>query len=204
MVEGGRHQSVSCPFDPLSVAEAAIQTKAVIVDRAAPSAFYLHPDPSPYNSPMEKWLSRWYVRWYVYRQLKRLHRESAMPEKSSGDGSEPLASRNHAWGFYGTIGHHADPETAWELALSHITEATGCDPQEVRAFLDSRHGRHFADDVVNGLLTGSDLSTAVSAAIAQWMRWRITRHTSRKQGIPRGLPYLTGMVVQCGIEDDQP
>lgn len=126
-----------------------------------------------------------------------------MPEKKREEASEPLASRNHTWGFYGTIGHHVSPEIAWRTALRQITEATGCDPQEVRAFLDSRYGRHFADDVLNVLSDTGDLVSAVSDAIARWMDWRIARRVSRKQGIPRGLPYLTGMVIHCSIEDDQ-
>jgi len=34
------------------------------------------------------------------------------------------------------------------------------------------------------------------------MAWTIDRHTSRNYGIPRGLPYLTGFVIHCGIFDE--
>ena len=52
-------------------------------------------------------------------------------------------SQNTAWGFYGTISSHADPDEAWPLAMTAIGTATGCPGEAVRDFLDSRHGRHF-------------------------------------------------------------
>ena len=72
----------------------------------------------------------------------------------------------------------------------------------MRDFLDSRHGRHFADDVANGLWKGETLKAAIDAAIARWMGWRIDRKTSRDEGIPRGLPYLTGWVTHFQILDE--
>jgi hypothetical protein len=70
----------------------------------------------------------------------------------------------------------------------------------VRAFLDSRHGRHFADDVRNELDAGRPLAEAIDAATQRWMGWTIGRQTSKDYGIPKGLPYLTGFVVQAAIE----
>lgn len=101
------------------------------------------------------------------------------------------ASRNEAWGFFGTIAHHADPATARDIALPAIAAATGCPETAVRDFLDSTHGRHFADEVANGLFKGLALPAAIAAAIDRWMGWRIDRATERETGIPHGLPYLT-------------
>jgi hypothetical protein len=40
----------------------------------------------------------------------------------------------------------------------------------------------------------------LGAVIAQWMGWTtISRHISRETGIPRGLPYLTGFVINEGL-----
>jgi hypothetical protein len=75
-------------------------------------------------------------------------------------------------------------------------------PEGVRDFLDSRHGRHFADEVTNGLCRGAPLAAAIDAAVARWMGWRITRCISRDDGIPRGLPYLTGWVAHFQIFDE--
>lgn len=111
-------------------------------------------------------------------------------------------SKNQSWGFIGTLAHHADAEAAWPLAMTAIVDATGCSLDEVRAFLDSRHGRHFADDVVNALLEPRPLADAIAVATAKWMAWRIRRATAINTGIPKGLPYLTGFVMHAAIEAD--
>ena len=109
-------------------------------------------------------------------------------------------TQNDAWGFYGTMNEQAD--AAWPLAMTAISDAT-CQPLElVRAFLDSRHGRHFADDVQNGLFAGATLSDAIEQATQRWMGWTIGRSTSKEYGIPKGLPYLTGFVIHCEIVEE--
>jgi hypothetical protein len=110
------------------------------------------------------------------------------------------ATQNQAWGFWGTMDTHA--EAAWPLAMTCIASATSEPLESVRAFLDSRHGRHYADDVQNGLAAGKTLQDAISAATSQWMAWTIDHHTSKDYGIPRGLPYLTGFVIHCAIVAD--
>lgn len=110
------------------------------------------------------------------------------------------ASQNEAWGFFGSLDDQAN--AAWPLAMIAIAEATGEPLDSVRLFLDSRHGRHFADDVRNRMLEGLALAEAIGAATRQWMRWTIGRQTSRDYGIPKGLPYLTGFVIHCAIEDE--
>ena len=69
----------------------------------------------------------------------------------------------------------------------------------VRDFLDSRHGRHFADDVHNGIHAGLDLTEAIEAAITRWMGWTINRETSREIAMPKGLPYLKGFVLYFSL-----
>ena len=111
------------------------------------------------------------------------------------------ATQNTDWGFWGTMNEHA--ETAWPQAMTAISNATGQPLESVRIFLDSRHGRHFADDVQNGLFDGKTLPDAVNAATGRWMGWTIGRQTSKDYGIPHGLPYLTGFVIHCEICDEQ-
>ena len=108
-----------------------------------------------------------------------------------------LPTRNEAWGFWGTMGERA--AAAWPIAFAAIHDATGADADSVRAFLDSRHGRHFADQVGNHLHAGASLPDAIARATATWMGWRIGRRVSRKTGIPAGLPYLAGFVLSEGI-----
>jgi hypothetical protein len=110
------------------------------------------------------------------------------------------ATQNEAWGFWGTMNN--DAQAAWPTAMTAISDAT-CQPLEsVRAFLDSRHGRHFADDVLNELHAGANLRDAIHTATQRWMGWTIGRQTSKEYGIPKGLPYLTGFVIHCEIVEE--
>lgn len=108
--------------------------------------------------------------------------------------TEILPTENEGWGFFGTISRDAEPKAAWAAAFAAVAKATCSAPDEVRAFLDGRSGRHFADDVANGLVDGLTLQGAIDAAVERWMGWTIGRRTERETGIPRGLPYLTGFV----------
>ena len=103
------------------------------------------------------------------------------------------------FGFFGTMGEQA--EAAWPLAMTAISDATYQPLESVRTFLDSRHGRHFADDVQNGLYAGATLADAINAAMQRWMGWTIGRSTSKQYGIPKGMPYLTGFVIHCEITE---
>jgi hypothetical protein len=112
-----------------------------------------------------------------------------------------------SWGFFGTIGRiendpAADADKAWDIASRRIGEATEGSPEGVRDFLDSRYGRHFADDFAGKLWKRETLQVAIDAAITRWMGWRIDCKTSREEGIPAGLPYLTGWVTQFQILDE--
>lgn len=111
-----------------------------------------------------------------------------------------LTTNNEAWGFYGTIRSHANPDEAWALAMQAIGFETGCPENAVRDFLDSRFGRHFADGVANQLSYGITLRGAIKYAVGQWMSWKTNRATKHEYGIPAGLPYLTGFVAHCEIE----
>jgi len=109
-------------------------------------------------------------------------------------------TQNEGWGFFGAM--REDAQIAWPLAMTAISKATGESMDSVRLFLDSRHGRHFGDDVQNGLFRGLPLKEAINAATQQWMQWRIGRKTSKHYGIPSDLPYLSGFVIHCDICDE--
>ena len=106
-----------------------------------------------------------------------------------------LPTANEAWGFFGTTGGFTGAQAAWALAFPAVAKATGGSAEGVRDFLDSRHGRHFADDVHNGVHAGLDLTAAIETAITRWMGWTINRETAREISMPRGLPYLKGFVL---------
>jgi hypothetical protein len=105
-----------------------------------------------------------------------------------------LSTANEAWGFFGTAGGFTDAQAAWAIAFPAVAKATSGSAEGVRDFLDSRHGRHFADDVHNGIHAGLAIEAAIDAAITRWMNWKIDRTTTREHGIPKGLSYLTGFV----------
>jgi len=111
------------------------------------------------------------------------------------------ATQNEGWGFWGTMGGHAS--VAWPLAMQAIAAATGEDFDNVRVFLDSRFGRHYADEVQDGLYTGKPMKEAIDAATQKWMGWTIGSRTSKDYGIPRGMAYLTGFVIHCAIIEEQ-
>ncbi len=106
-----------------------------------------------------------------------------------------LPTRNQPWGFFGTVEMTgADPIPAWNAASAMIGAGTAVTPEAIRDVLDSRLGRYFADDVASELADTGKFEDAVAAAIAHWQGWRISLRTSRNEGIPAGLPYLTGWV----------
>ena len=108
--------------------------------------------------------------------------------------------RINTWGFWGTMNDNA--AAAWPIAMTAISDTTYQPLESVRLFLDSRHGRHFADDVLNEMLRGQKIQQAIDAAVTRWMGWTIGRQTSKQYGIPRGLPYLTGFVIHCEIVEE--
>ena len=119
-----------------------------------------------------------------------------------------LPSRNEDFGFFRslTVCPQRDRRSAevWALASTLIAAAIRADSEDemigIRDFLDSRMGRHFADDVV-GNMTGCniELEPAIASAIRRWQDWRISRQIERDEGIPSGLPYLTGWVQHFAI-----
>jgi len=119
-----------------------------------------------------------------------------------------LPSRNKDYGFFRTmtVCPLRDRRSAevWALASTMIAAAIRADSEDemigIRDFLDSNMGRHFADDVV-GNMVGCNiaLETAITSTIRRSQDWRISRQTGREEGIPAGLPYLTGWVQHFAV-----
>ena len=121
-------------------------------------------------------------------------------EKTMTTTTQIPASQNEAWGFWGTMNDNA--AAAWPIAMTAISDTTYQPLESVRLFLDSRHGRHFADDVLNEMLRGQKIQQAIDVAVTRWIGWTIGRQTSKDHGIPKGLPYLTGFVIHCEVTDE--
>ena len=119
-----------------------------------------------------------------------------------------LPSRNTDHGFFATITvcplRDRRSAEVWTRASRVIAEVIRAESEDemvgIRDFLDSRMGRQFADDVV-GNMTGCnvEIEPAIASAIRRWQDWRISRQTERCDGIPAGLPYLTGWVQHFAV-----
>lgn len=109
-------------------------------------------------------------------------------------------SQNEGWGFYGTMKAYAT--AAWPLAMLAIRQATEESLEDVRAFMDSRHGRYFGDSVLNAMHQGLPLQDAIDSAVREWMGFRITKRSAALYGMPAGMPYLLAWVIQEGIHAD--
>lgn len=119
-----------------------------------------------------------------------------------------LPSQNEDHGFFQTLTNcpQRDRRSAevWTLASRLIAAAISAETEDemigIRDFLDSRMGRHFADDVVGNIIgCNIDCETAITSAICRWQDWRISKRTAREEGIPAGLPYLTGWVQHYAV-----
>jgi hypothetical protein len=96
-------------------------------------------------------------------------------------------TENPEWGFYGTMAQtgHPAPAEAFDTAVKRISAATGEDPLHVARFLDSRRGRHFADDVHGFTNKGLSFEASLGATIGRYLSWN-----SRAAGID----YLTNAI----------
>jgi len=119
-----------------------------------------------------------------------------------------LPSRNKDHGFFRTLTvcpqRDRRSDEVWALASTLIAQTIRARSEEemigIRDFLDSRMGRYFADDVVGNMTgCGIDSETAIKSSIRIWQDWRISRQLERCEGIPAGLPYLTGWVLHFAI-----
>lgn len=111
---------------------------------------------------------------------------------------ETIKSENEGYGFYGTMTLDGCADKAWDVAMTALTTETGAEPAQVRAFLDSSFGRHFADDV-HCALQHTSLERAVAVAIDRWQGWTLSRRTRRELGIPTPMRYLDGMVYAAAV-----
>lgn len=106
---------------------------------------------------------------------------------------QSLPTQNPVYGFWGAMDNIGQPAAAaWEIAFQQISAETVASAEAVQAFLDSRFGRHFADEVANHLVRQVSLEAAVRASINTHLSWTIDHRTARQHGIPSGLSYLHG------------
>ncbi|MBO6886303.1 MAG: hypothetical protein JJ869_22400, partial [Marivita sp.] len=90
-----------------------------------------------------------------------------------------LTSRNTAYGFYGTVTtcprRDCTSDTLWTRASTLIAEAVNAQGEAemigIRDFLDSKMGRHFADEVIDALRSRqTNTKAAPEPTIDTWQR----------------------------------
>ncbi|MCF7995280.1 MAG: hypothetical protein K9L88_10625 [Chromatiaceae bacterium] len=115
-------------------------------------------------------------------------------------------TENPDYGFHGTMATIGqDAAEAFDLAAREIGKVAMVDGIDAASWLDTRHGRHFGDDVANFLAAGSELPTAIHQAVGRWLSWNISARSAEHDGLPEpavGLPYLVGHVVNHAIEQE--
>jgi hypothetical protein len=88
-----------------------------------------------------------------------------------------LRTANPDWGFWGTsVRNGYDAALAWEAASDALATAFDLTPAEIRDLLDSRFGRHLADDlsfIPGGPASREAIEEHIMArlAVRSWRRW---------------------------------
>lgn len=108
-------------------------------------------------------------------------------------------TQNETYGFYGTCSiADLNASALWRIAIKQIHQATEEHPEDIATFLDSRHGRHFADDVVCRMKSGQTTHTAISETVQKWQTWQLG-NTVKGMGLPRNTPYLNGLIMMLSV-----
>jgi len=90
-------------------------------------------------------------------------------------------TRNEGYGFWGTVSIEKPDEVEkfWDLAIQMVADEAAVDAPMARRFLDSGHGRHFADVVLDRY--EADARAAIRAAI-QHLDVTHSRRTGTRTG----------------------
>jgi len=88
----------------------------------------------------------------------------------------PIPTENKEWGFWGTsVGNGYDAELTWDTASRFLHEHFDLTPEQARAVLDNRFGRHLADD-----LSFIEGGPATAEAITNHLARRVNQDGWRK------------------------
>ena len=114
-----------------------------------------------------------------------------------------LSTQNETHGFWGTMGGHAS--VAWPIAMTQVAQATNEPFESIRAFLDSKQGRHFADSVQDGLASSLAINDAVAQAIVATAAFRRKVHQWWADGFDLLVtPTLATLPIPIGAIRNNP
>lgn len=125
-----------------------------------------------------------------------LHRRFVVDDDGSSTPEDELEPHNLHGGFWARMRSAAS--VAWNIASARIAERTRGRPAAIRAFLDSVHGASFARDVQFARARGASLPVAIEDVVEYWMARPVDSDATRRYRIPRGMPFLAGMVEHYG------
>lgn len=110
---------------------------------------------------------------------------------------------NEHYGFYGTFSlyNNGTAATAWDSAVKKLEAATGHEQENIGAWLDTRTGRHFADQVISNVKMGSELNAAIDKTIEKWNKFHQNPH-HRNNGAPACATYLQADIALIAMEFD--
>lgn len=95
-----------------------------------------------------------------------------------------------------------DADTAYRIAVTEITAASGLSSGEIEVWLSSYSGRLFGSEVLLYIGAGSDfeVQTAVRQVMRKWL-WRRASMKQQELGAPEDTSYLMASVLleQFGI-----
>lgn len=91
-----------------------------------------------------------------------------------------VKTSNKAWGFYGTYKschETSDRDTARAYAAAHgaVMTVLGMDAAETKEWLDSRNGRHLADQVAKGKAADDTVAYVTKHAASIKKEWAKSR-----------------------------
>ena len=87
-----------------------------------------------------------------------------------------LATQNKEWGFWGTASNYTGKDhmqQLWEVAFKIVQEKAGFTPQETLGLMDSRWGRHIADEFAEEI--SCDIETFTKAFKRKMTKDRLHR-----------------------------
>lgn len=104
-----------------------------------------------------------------------------------------LKTRNPEYGFYATAQSNwslsgAEQAAAWDAAMAALIERHGAEAEDVRNFLDSQYGRHFANALT---FFGRE---SVMAAIAAYREGKSPRSVDEARWVVKELRAMTPQI----------
>ena len=113
-----------------------------------------------------------------------------------------LPTQNKEWGFWGTASNYTGKDNMaeiWEATFKIIQDKAGFTPQETLGLMDSRWGRHTADEFAEEL--SCDLETFIKAFKRKMTKDRLHRDSiTMSMRMPTNLPRPhAGMKISLRI-----